>query len=1170
MAQEIRQKLSFDAQNAITNLDNLAKKLVVVNSQLERMNTLMQKTGLDKVTKKFNEAGNSAGKAGGKIRRFLQAFTGINPITAGLRFLTAGMREAVVESTKFGLKIAEIQTIGAGMEKTNEQISASVMRLSNQFGVAAGDVAEGLYQTLSNQVVDAADATDFLEASMKLAKVTVASSSEAINALSSVLNTYKERAGGATEASDVLFKMVEFGRLRLGDVGNILGRVLPLTSQMGVEFKEAAAAIAVMTRQGVKADTAVTQLRAVMQKIIKPTESMQKLFRSWGVKDGPDAIKTFGGLYNVLRKMSDEVGGSNAEMAEYFRRVRAIVGQMSLLNDNGELMIETMNEMEDATGAVAEAWKKFNETDAQKLTRTWIEFKNAIIQAGQQAAPFLTTFIDAMGFALKVSSQLVRNIEKFYNPMARVKHQLQDLQAYWENLPELVIEPAKVMEKEYKEAAQKARQSLLPLKQEFYRLSDAMQASADRMVNITAKKIEEIADNYKGILSGLKKIIDEGPKAAKKAADKIGKIQQGSDDRQLERRLRGAKTEYAKRQILEQQYQKLQRKLSSITSKQQLTEQDFAQAERLHGQMIELANSQEIRASEEERWYAEQKWKGRQSSADKQLVNLEARRAQQAAKNAELAKKASDALKDDAKTVKEITDQINDQLRVKGESALKKGPAARQAEEAADRTIKELKAQLEKYVIPDRGKDFLRSLGMDPSGVDALNKAITEGLNSDLKRLNLDLQDIQKQLNSQTFNIRVALNEDELRKQAKALDIPLAEDMEIFDLKEAVSAKAESLSVKDSDARQKIEHLTIAAKGFAELLGKVEVGIVMPSDVSDFEGSKGISPAAMVKSLFGSDSQYEAELAANKQAIANRRNERKGITPAYVDAVREMNVLRERYEQGLGVDAGKLDALKIRFGQLLESGDLSVFGKKALTELLGPLTQLQEKMDEVDRHKEDLIKPEQQSFVDKILEDNTKLAPKLDEINTKTNQGKTALEGQATAAGKAVTPVQNTATAAGNVNTQAGLAGANIQQWGPSANTSLGPLSAVFNMVTQIRDRALEAKAAVAATGGGDVSGGAHRFGKFFSYGGRGTDTIPAMLSEGESVISARNSRRFSSQLNAMNQGSQPVYREQGGSVTNVGDINVSVNGGDSSQQTVREVGRALRREIQRGTIKLR
>ena len=82
-------------------------------------------------------------------------------------------------------------------------------------------------------------------------------------------------------------------------------------------------------------------------------------------------------------------------------------------------------------------------------------------------------------------------------------------------------------------------------------------------------------------------------------------------------------------------------------------------------------------------------------------------------------------------------------------------------------------------------------------------------------------------------------------------------------------------------------------------------------------------------------------------------------------------------------------------------------------------------------------------------------------------------------------------------------------------------------------------------------------------------DKIPAYLSRGETVVNRKQSARFFSELNAMNQGSRPVYREQGGSVTNVGDVNVTVQGGNTSQQTVREIGRALRREIQRGTIKL-
>jgi hypothetical protein len=123
--------------------------------------------------------------------------------------------------------------------------------------------------------------------------------------------------------------------------------------------------------------------------------------------------------------------------------------------------------------------------------------------------------------------------------------------------------------------------------------------------------------------------------------------------------------------------------------------------------------------------------------------------------------------------------------------------------------------------------------------------------------------------------------------------------------------------------------------------------------------------------------------------------------------------------------------------------------------------------------------------------------------------------------------------------------------------------AAAVNAIAQI-------SAATAAASAGKASAGNYRGGmQYLAMGGQGQDTIPAMLSPGEFVINADSSKKFFSELNAINSGGQPVYREQGGSITNVGDVNVTVNGGDSSQQTVREIGHALRRELRRGTIKL-
>jgi hypothetical protein len=100
-------------------------------------------------------------------------------------------------------------------------------------------------------------------------------------------------------------------------------------------------------------------------------------------------------------------------------------------------------------------------------------------------------------------------------------------------------------------------------------------------------------------------------------------------------------------------------------------------------------------------------------------------------------------------------------------------------------------------------------------------------------------------------------------------------------------------------------------------------------------------------------------------------------------------------------------------------------------------------------------------------------------------------------------------------------------------------------------------------------SGGVHSQGGrigYFAHGGQGTDTIPAMLSAGEHITNARSSRRFFSQLQAINAGQTPVFRSEGGDTynTTVGDINVS--GAGSPQVVARDVMRAIRREERRGS----
>lgn len=91
--------------------------------------------------------------------------------------------------------------------------------------------------------------------------------------------------------------------------------------------------------------------------------------------------------------------------------------------------------------------------------------------------------------------------------------------------------------------------------------------------------------------------------------------------------------------------------------------------------------------------------------------------------------------------------------------------------------------------------------------------------------------------------------------------------------------------------------------------------------------------------------------------------------------------------------------------------------------------------------------------------------------------------------------------------------------------------------------------------------------GSYFPGSPRGEDRIPIWAKRGEFLVNAESAARNFSLLQRIN--NQPKYMASGGSVTNVGDINISVDGNNNPSMTVREIGTQLRREIKRGTIKL-
>jgi len=316
-------------------------------------------------------------------------------IVRALSTLLTAFSECQSSAIEFSTAVAEASTIAGGHLGPLGQMNASVLELSRSLGEVANDVAEGTYQTLSNQVVEAADSFKFANEAAKLSIATNSELRSAVNALSSVMNSYNLDVSETGRVSDILFKTIELGRLRLSEFGDVLGRVSPLTAVLGIRYEEMAAAIAALTQKGVPAHTAITQLTQVSQKLLRPTEKLQELYEEWGVETGPEAIRRFGGLQGVLLKMKDATAGNDKEFADLLGRVRAMVGALNLTSNEANALTEALQGMEDATGITDEALKKMRDSAGRQATEAWNNLNTSMTKVGQTLLKYTTPMVKA-------------------------------------------------------------------------------------------------------------------------------------------------------------------------------------------------------------------------------------------------------------------------------------------------------------------------------------------------------------------------------------------------------------------------------------------------------------------------------------------------------------------------------------------------------------------------------------------------------------------------------------------------------------------------------------------------------------------------------------------------------------------------------------------------------
>lgn len=352
----------------------------------------------EEASKKGVEAGNAVLLS---WRSVVRIFT-IQVIHTAISRITSAFRESITEAREFGIALAEIQTISGSSFGDFDGLSDSLKNISNQFGQQASVIAEGLYQTLSNQVGSASESLGFLETASTFATAAVTDTGSAVNLLSSVVNAFGLAASDAEDVAGKLFKTIELGRLRAEEIANTFGRIAVLSNQLGVSLDETLAAMATLTVQGLRYNEAFTLIQNAQLKLIRPTEGLKAAFKELGVTTAEAGIQAFG-FQGFLEQLRGTTNGTASEMGELFGRVRAIRGVLGLTGDAAERFkanLDAITAAGDETLQAAAA--KVFATDAKQFEVELTKVKNAFLGVGETVISVFTDISKTFGGAANV------------------------------------------------------------------------------------------------------------------------------------------------------------------------------------------------------------------------------------------------------------------------------------------------------------------------------------------------------------------------------------------------------------------------------------------------------------------------------------------------------------------------------------------------------------------------------------------------------------------------------------------------------------------------------------------------------------------------------------------------------------------------------------------------
>ena len=310
----------------------------------------------------LDSAKTSSQKLNAALVNFNQAVMAANNVTNAISQISGALNGVTEESRSFSAAMNAANTMAGKSGEDFVRLKGQVAELSKSIPVVRDELANGLYQVISNGVPED-NWIAFLQKSAKASVGGIADLGETVKVTSTIIKNYGLSWDKAGDVQDKIQLTAKNGVTSFEQLAQALPKVTSNAATLGVSIDELMATFATLT--GVSGNTAEvsTQLAAIFTALVKPSSEASKMAQQMGIEFDAAAIKAAGGMRNFLTDLDknvkayasksgmleQEIYGKLFGSAESLRALGPLTGQLAAkFNENVEAMKGSAGTIDDA------------------------------------------------------------------------------------------------------------------------------------------------------------------------------------------------------------------------------------------------------------------------------------------------------------------------------------------------------------------------------------------------------------------------------------------------------------------------------------------------------------------------------------------------------------------------------------------------------------------------------------------------------------------------------------------------------------------------------------------------------------------------------------------------------------------------------------------------------